>query len=86
MENNRATAYKPAKKRIGCREPMGVKVLDFIRTRVFGFSKWVAGGWLFLPLSGIDRIKILAILVVCKSTSTQLNNGQKTTGQEKNYY
>jgi len=38
MENNNATAYNPAKKRIGCRDPMGVKVLDFIDTGFLVFQ------------------------------------------------
>jgi hypothetical protein len=54
--------------------------------RVIGFSKWIAGGFSFLPLRGIERIKILAKLVLCKSTNTQLKNGQKTTDPGKNYY
>ena len=44
MENNNATTYKPAKKRMGCREPIGVKVLVFIPNG-FGFSILVAGGF-----------------------------------------
>src|SRR5258705_11670899 len=71
---------------MGCIEPIGVKVLDLIVYQILVFQKLVSGGLASIPNVILMRIKLFAKLVPCKSTSTQLNNGQKTIGREKNYF
>ena len=39
MENKSTTTYTPAKKRMGCKAPIAVEVLDLIRIEFLNFSK-----------------------------------------------
>jgi hypothetical protein len=64
MANNKATAYITAKNRIGCKEPIGLKDLDFIQ---FGFL--VFSGFPGVENTGhsgyshIDILKVFSTLV-----------------------
>jgi hypothetical protein len=85
MEKKSTTTYITAKNRIGCRAPMEETDLVFISPDFSRFFKKIFDIANAIQDYCIAIIKIFPKLVLCKSISTQLSSGQRTTGQEKNY-